>query len=111
MILISGSFPHFMAKNTSVPASIDEKIDQIVLHLQRMDRRDRLRTIGGFFKFIISLIPILLVVWSAWYFVQNWDEIMKQIANQAASSAAEYTQKQGSGLLDQFKKQYDVPKK
>jgi hypothetical protein len=97
-------------KPTSSPASVTDKIDEIILILDRMNRRDRLRTIGGTIRSILALIPMVLVLWSAWYFVQHGPELMKTIADQAAKSAAVYTQKQGGGMLDEFMKQY-APKK
>ena len=76
-----------------------------------MDRRDRWRTVGGFFRSLIAIIPVILLLWSAWYFVQHGAELMKMIANQAASSAAEYTKGQSQGMLDQFMNQYSYPNK
>jgi hypothetical protein len=99
------------AKNPVTVTTVEEKLDEIILHLQRLDRRDRLRTIGAFLRSLLSIVWILLIVWSGWYFVAHWSDIMKQVANQAASSAAEYTQQKGTGLLDQFKNQYNYPNK
>lgn len=98
-------------EKATTPQTLEQKLDLIVLHLERLDKRDKMRTVGGFFKFLISLIPILLVVGSGWYFIQHSAEIMKSIANQAASSAAEYTKNQSSGLYEQMMKQYSIPKK
>lgn len=98
-------------KAAPAPQTLEQKLDLIVLHLERLDKRDKLRTVGGFFKFLISLIPILLILGSGWYFLQHSAEIMKAIANQAASSAAEYTKNQSSGFYEQMMKQYAVPKK
>jgi len=98
-------------KNPVTATPVEEKLDEIVLHLKRLDRRDRMRTIGGFIRGFLALIPLLLLLWSVWYFVQHGDEIMKKIADQAASSAAEFTQQKGQGLLDQLKKEYSFPNK
>lgn len=82
------------------PASL--QLEEILEHLRRMDQRDRLRTWGGFFRSMLTLIPIVFFVWSLWYFYKNSAEIMKTVANQAASAAAEYTQKQSKDMLDQY---------
>lgn len=74
-----------------------------------MDARDRLRTWGGFFRSLISIIPIILILWSSWYFIKHGPELMKMIADTAASSAAEYTKSQSSGLYEQFMNQYSTP--
>lgn len=99
------------AKSTPVPETIECKLDKIILHLEKIDRRDRVRMIGGYFKFLISLIPIVFLLVSAWYFIEHGGDILKMIADQAASSAAAYTKDQGSGMFDQLMKQVTVPKK
>ncbi len=89
--------------------SVEAKMEEILVHLRRMDSRDRLRTWGGFVRGIIALIPLILLLWSAWYFVEHGAELMKMIADTAASSAAEYTKSQGSGMYEQFLNQYSKP--
>ncbi len=91
--------------------SLESKLDQIILHLEKMDKRDKWRTVGGFFKFCITIIPLILLLGSGWYFAQNWQEIMKKMATISASVAAEYSKNQSSGMLEQFMKQYSTPKK
>jgi len=66
---------------------IQERLDDIVLYLEKMDRRDHLRMIGGFFKSIIALIPIAIVVWSSWYFYAHSDEILSKITSMATKQA------------------------
>lgn len=70
------------------PESIEEKMDLILIYLHRLDKRDRLRTWGGFLKGLLALIPIIILLWSTWYFIAHKDEIFKEITNQAAQSAA-----------------------
>ncbi len=91
--------------------SIESQLDEILVHLRKLDRRDRLRTWSGFIRSTFALVSIILFVWSGWYFVSHADEMMKKIADTAASSAAEYTKKQSQGVLDQFLDQYTAPKK
>jgi len=94
----------------STETSIEEKLDEIIVHLKKMDARDRVRMWGGFIRSIISLVPLIIFVWSTWYLIQHGPELMKQIADTAASSAAEYTKSQGQGVVDQWLKEY-APKK
>jgi len=82
--------------------TMDEKMDQVLVHLKRIDDRDRLRLIGGFFRFMIALIPIIILLGSVWYTIKNGPELMKMLSEQAASAAAKYTQDQSSGLYDKF---------
>lgn len=80
-----------------------DQLETIIWHLERMDKRDRLRTWGSFFKGILSLIPIIAFVGGLWYFSQHGDEIMAKIARQAAEQAAEVTKQGTNSLLDQIK--------
>lgn len=90
----------------TITKTTDEKLDEIVTILDHMNRRDRMRMIGGTVRSILTLIPLVLVLWSAWYFSQHSAALMKMIADQAAKSAAAYSQKQSSGMLDEFMKKY-----
>ncbi len=87
-------------------ASTNEKLDLIAEYLRRMDQRDRLRMWGGFFRTLIAIVPMIVFLWSLWYFANHADELMKKIANQAASSAAEYTKQNSQGMVEQLMKQY-----
>jgi len=98
-----------MPTKASVETSIEEKMEEILVHLRKMDKRDKLRTWGSLFRSVLSIIPLIFFLWSVWYFINHGDEIMKQIANTAASSAAEYTKDQSQGMLDQFMNQYSLP--
>ena len=86
-----------------IPETTDEKLEEMLIHIRKMDSRDRLRTWGGFFRGIISIIPILLFLGGAWYFYQNGDDVLEKIAKQAAQQAAEVTQRNTQGILDQLK--------
>ena len=68
-----------------------------------MDKRDRLRTWGGFLKGIISIIPVAVFIFGLWYFSQHGDEIMAKIARQAAEQAAAVTKEGAGSFFDQFK--------
>ncbi len=97
------------APTKSASTGAEAKVDEIIEILKRMDRRDKLRTVGGFFRAIIALIPIILLLWSAWYFAGHGTEVMKMISDQAASSAAQYTQQQGQSMVDKIMNQYAIP--
>lgn len=90
-----------------MPESTD-KLDQIIAILDKMNRRDRLRTIGGAIRSIIAIIPIVLLLWSAWYFSQHGTELLKQLSDQAVKSAAGYNQQ---SIMDQAKQYIQQMKK
>ena len=69
------------------------------MYLQKMNRRDRLRTWGGLFRNLIALIPILLVLWSAWYFVQHGDDFIEKLTKEAVKQSAAYSQ---DSLMEQI---------
>ncbi len=83
----------------------DDKLDIIIAYLDRMDRRDRARTWGGFVKFLVSLIPIIILVWSTWYFFAHSDEILSKVTEQAARQAASITQSGSQGISEQLLQQ------
>ncbi|MBI3332086.1 hypothetical protein HYZ99_03970 [Candidatus Peregrinibacteria bacterium] len=70
-----------------VPQTAEDKLDLIVKHLERMDKRDRIRTWGGFVRTILGFIPLLIFIASVWYFYNNADAILKKITEQAAEQA------------------------
>lgn len=82
---------------------MDDKLDIIIKHLERIDRRDRLRMWGSTIKGIFGLIPTVAFIWGLWYFYHNGDQIIASIAEQAARQAAEVTKIGTEGILEQFK--------
>ncbi len=66
----------------------EERLDRILLHLERLDRRDKIRTWGGLVHGILSLIPTVLLLLGLWYFYNNSAAIMQSITQQAAQQAA-----------------------
>jgi len=87
------------------PSSIEQKLDVIIEHLEKMDRRDRMRMVGGYIRFLVALVPIILLLWSVWYTAAHWQELLQAISDQAAASAARFTGEQGNALYDQLMQQ------
>ena len=77
------------------------ELREIKEYLHEMNRRDRVRTIGGTIRGLIMLIPTILIIWSAWYFYQNSSEILKSIAASAAEQASKYSQGSMNELLNE----------
>lgn len=79
-----------MSSHTTVPANAttNDRLDVIISHLERMDRRDRLRTVGGFLRSLLTLIPLVLFLGSAWYVYTHSTEIIARITAEAAKQAA-----------------------
>lgn len=72
--------------------NIDAKLSAIMASLDAINRRDRLRTVGGFFRGLIGIIPIAILVWSTWYFIYHGEELMNRITRQAAEQAQQSVQ-------------------
>ncbi len=97
-------------KTASDASSIEAKLDIIAEHLKHIDARDKIRMYGSFLRSMIMIIPTLVFIWSMWYFANHAAEIMKTIASQAASAAAEYTKDSSQGMLDDLLDKYDIKK-
>ena len=89
--------------DTPAPKTTEQKLDVIVEHLENMDRRDRLRTWGAFFRSLISMIPIVLLLWSVWYTYQHGAELLEMISKEAAKQAAEATKQSAGDLQEQLR--------
>ena len=89
-----------MPSNEGIP----EKLDTIIIQLDALNRRDRLRTWGSFARGLISLIPMAIFLWSIWYFTQHADELLKKIADESAKAAATYTENKSNELMQQIQK-------
>jgi hypothetical protein len=91
------------------PSDLGAKLDAILLHMERLDRRDRLRTWGGLFRNLITILPVLFFLWSAWYIATHSAELIRTVADESARAAAKYTQQQSADFLKQM--QDLVPKR
>ena len=67
-----------------------------------MDKRDRLPMWGGFFKGMLALIPIIIMIVSIWYVFAHGDELLQKITQQAAREAATITGESAEGLMKQI---------
>ncbi len=91
-----------------MPVTTEDKLDVIIRHLEAMDRRDRLRTTGAFIRGMLGLIPLIVFVWSIWFFANNYEQVLGEITKQAATAAAEATKSGGQGMLDELMQKYGV---
>jgi len=91
-----------MAKSPA-PQTTEEKLDQIVAILDRMNRRDRLRTIGGFIRGVFNLIPVVIVVFFTWYTIKYGDQLLQKITSMAAEQAGKVAQQNAvSDFMEEF---------
>lgn len=88
--------------NTDATPTTDDKLDMIVEYLRRMDKRDRLRTWGGFLRGILGLIPLIIMLISVWYVYEHGDELLKKITQQAAKEAAAMSSNSAQDFMKQI---------
>jgi hypothetical protein len=73
--------------------SIDARLDTMIAILERMNRRDKWRTIGGFVRGLIVVIPTLVIIlssiWLYFYGSSLVQDFIQQTTNQAAQQAQE----------------------
>lgn len=86
-----------------IPKPPQDKIDQIITILEKMNRRDRLRTIGGFVRTIVGFVPIIIVVFFTWYSIKYGDQLLQKITSMAAEQAGRVAKQNAvSDFLNEF---------
>ena len=70
------------------PLTNEERLEEILLHLRRLDSRDRLRMWGGFIHGILALIPTIILLVTVWYFYENGPAILQWVTQETAREAA-----------------------
>ncbi len=88
--------------------NIEQKLDAIIEYMQRMDRRDKWRMIGSFIRSAITIIPVIIVIWSSIYFAQHWEEIMKSITDMSVTAAKQAAQGSSNSMIDSIKAKYGI---
>ena len=88
------------AKKEYTMTDIGEMLDEILFHMERLDKRDRLRTVGGFFGGLVRTIPIILMVGATYYMVTRGDEWMDWMIRKSAEQTTAVMQEQTNNMLD-----------
>ena len=92
-----------MPKKTS---DSKDQLEEILEHLRHIDRRDRLRMWGSFFRGVIGIIPTIAFIYGLWYFYHHGDEVLSKVTQQAAEQAMRMTQESSDGLIDQLNEKF-----
>ncbi|MBP9750489.1 MAG: hypothetical protein KBC95_01440 [Candidatus Peribacteraceae bacterium] len=91
---------------TDPVGSIDARLDKMIEILDRMNRRDRWRTIGGFFRGAVVIIPTLVIIlssiWLYFYGSNLVQDFIQQTTNQAAEQAQE-------SFMDRMLEGFQIP--
>ena len=86
-----------------------ERLDQMNVHLQNLDRRDRLRMVGSSIRSLISLGMLVFVIWSSVYLLYHMQDIIKIVTEETAKATMQYGKSGSVDLMKQLE-QY-MPKK
>lgn len=92
-----------MTKQTTTEKQ-EDKLDVIIRHLERLDRRDSLRMWGSLLRSLLSIGWLAFLILSTWYALTHWDTILKSVASEAAKQAASYTTKESQSTIDSLQK-------
>lgn len=82
------------------PLTPEQKIDLVVGYLHQMNRRDRARTVAGFFSGLLHLGWFVFIIYLTWYSFNNMDELLGKITSQAAQQAVTMTSGGTGSFLD-----------
>ena len=74
--------------NRLTDKSTEELLELILVHMQNMDKRDHWRTIGGFFRGLLSLVPVLLFLASTWYVYAYRDTLLENMTKEITTQMA-----------------------
>ena len=91
-----------MIRKDHAPQGVEEKLDLIIEYLRRNDRRERWRVIGGTIRSIISILPILLVLWFAWYLQWHGKELLQNLTISMAKNMSVFSEGNTNRLLQEF---------
>jgi len=83
----------------------EDELTQILTILQRMEKRDRWRTIGGFIRSVIGMIPIAIAIFLTWYTIKYGDQLLQKITTMAAQQAGKVAQQ---NMLQDFVDQFNT---
>ena len=84
------------------------RLDEIALHLQHIDARDKWRMIGSTMRGVVTLSFIVITLWSSIYLLYHLTDIIKMVADQTAQATMNAGK---SGSEDMLKKFQDMLKK
>jgi hypothetical protein len=87
---------------TTSRQTVEDKLDDILAYMHRFERRDRIRTFNATMHALFSIVPMLMFIYGSWYLYAHGAELMKTLSEQAARSAAEYSQDSMSNFIQQF---------
>ncbi len=86
----------------------EQKLDLMVMHLERIDRRDKYRMWGSYVHSLFTLIPMLFFIWSTWYLYAHFDEIMGMMMQQTAQRAATTTGQSYDDVMKQVREAFGM---
>jgi hypothetical protein len=93
------------AETTDTPKqTVEDKLDEIILYLHRMERRDRARMIGSYIHGMVWLASILLLIWSTWYFIAYGPQLIEEMTTKMIqqSMGGQASSENAGSLMEQL---------
>lgn len=89
--------------NGDKPLTSEQKMDEILFHLKRLDHRDAIRMWGSFVRGLLTVIPLLFLLGSLWYLYVNKDVLIKNIGQAIGEQAGSAVQSKGTDAINNLK--------
>lgn len=78
--------------------SPEQKLDAILTYMEKQDRRERRRALGGAFRQLLSLVYLGAFLYAGWYMYANQDALMESLLKKSTDYALEAAGRQnGTG--------------
>lgn len=84
----------------------EQKLDMIVLYLHRMDRRERIKFVGGIVHSILAFVPLILSIAALWYLYTHGAELISESVKGVFTGGQSSSEQQGfmEQIQEYFKK-------
>ncbi len=86
--------------------SIDARLDRMIEILDHMNRRDRWRTIGGFIRGLVVIIPTLVIILSSIYLYLYGSDLVQTFIQETTNQAAQQAQE---SFMDRMLEGFQMP--
>lgn len=91
---------------TDPVSRIEERLDQMISLLDHMNRRDKWRTVGGFIKGAVTVIPTLILLLSSVYLYLYGSDLIQYLIKETTAQTQQQVQQ---SFIDQFMKGVEMP--
>ncbi len=91
---------------TDPVSRIEERLDHVITVLDHMNRRDKWRTVGGFIKGAVTIIPTLILLLSSVYLYLYGSDLIQYLIKE---TTAQTQQQMQQSFIDQLMQGAKLP--